>query len=145
MKIWEWQEKEHFIFTLSEEQACNRIREYYKKEGFKGEIRFRKYIYSVPDGFGFTDDYGSMKIQFIDSVKILGQEQIRIKEVSVKDIDYNSIFSPIIEDTDYQISTDSCFKPYFKFRIIDLTKETVICEGLNLYITRKNKEKVLKK
>lgn len=145
MKIWEWQEKEYFLVTLSEEQACKRIREYYEKEGFKGEIRFRKYIYSVPDGFGFTDEYGSMKVQFIDRIKVLNQEQVRIKEVSIKDIDFSEIFSPLFEDSDYQVSTEGIYKPYFKFRITDLKKETVICEGLNLYVTKKVNEKVLKK
>ena len=84
MKIWEWNEEEYFLITLPEEQACEKIREYYKKEGFKGEIKFRKYIYSVSDTFGYTDDYGNMKIQFIDKIKILNQEQERIKEETLK-------------------------------------------------------------
>lgn len=145
MKIWEWTEQEHFLITLSEEQACRRIKEYYKKEGFQGEINFRKYIYSIPDGFGFTDEYGSMKIQFIDKIKILNQEQERIKEVSIYDIDFNNIFSPLVEDSEYEITLDGIYKPYFKFRIVDLKNQKVSCEGLNLYVTRKSKEKVLKK
>lgn len=145
MKIWEWNEKEYFLIILSEEQAYAKIKEYYKNEGFKGEVRFRKYIYSVPDGFGFTDEYGSMKIQFIDKIKILNQEKERVKEVSVNDIDFNDIFSPLFEDTPYEISLDGIYKPYFKFRIIDPNNKTVRCEGLNLYVTKKIKEKVLKK
>ena len=42
MKIWEWNEKEYFLITLTEEQAYEKIKEYYKKEGFKGEINFFK-------------------------------------------------------------------------------------------------------
>ena len=43
MKIWEWNEKEYFLITLTEEQAYEKIKEYYKKEGFKGEINFVKF------------------------------------------------------------------------------------------------------
>lgn len=145
MKIWQWNENEYFLITLSEEQAYTRIKEYYKKEGFKGEIIFRKYVYSTSDGYGFTDDYGSMKIQFIDKVKILNQEHERIKEVPVHDIDFNSIFSTLLEDSEYEITTDGIYKPYFKFRIVDPKNKVVSCDGLNLYIVKKEKEKVLKK
>lgn len=145
MKIWEWNENEQFLITLSEDQACETIKKYYKNEGFKGEIRFKKYIYSVPDGFGFTDEYGSMKIQFIDKIKILNQEQKRIKEISINEIDFNSIFSPLFEDSECEIITDGVYKPYFKFKIVDLNNKLVSCEGLNLYVRKKVTEKVLKK
>lgn len=145
MKIWQWNEKEYFLITLSEEQAYEKIKEYYKKEGFKGEIKFRKFTYSVPDGFGFTDDYGSMKVQFIDKVKIFNQEHERIKEISINDIDFNSIFSSLLEDTEFEITSDSVYKPYFKFRIVDPKNKVVSCDGLNLYIVKKQPEKVLKK
>ena len=145
MKIWEWNENEHFLVTLSEDQACERIKKYYKNEGFDGEIRFRKYIYSVPDGFGYTDEFGSMKIQFIDKIKILNQEQERIKEVSINDIDFNSIFSPLFENSECEIISDGIYKPYFKFRVVDLNNKIVSCDGLNLYVAKKKNEKVLKK
>lgn len=145
MKIWEWNENEYFLVTLSEEQAYEQIKEYYKKEGFKGEIRFRKYIYSVPDGYGFTDEYGSMKIQFVDRIKIFNQIQERTKEVSIHDLDFDSIFSSIFEDSEFEIASDGIYKPYFKFKIVDPKNKTVLCDGLNLYVTKKPKEKVLKK
>ena len=145
MKIWEWNEKEYFLVTLSEEQAYEKIKEYYKNDGFKGDVRFIKYIYSVPDGYGFTDEYGSMKIQFIDKVKVFNQIQERKKEISINDIDLSSIFSSIFENSEFEISSDLVYKPYFKFKISDPKNKTVICEGLNIYITKKSKEKVLKK
>ena len=145
MKIWEWNEREYFLITLTEEQAYEKIKEYYKKEGFKGEINFVKYTYSVPDGYGFTDEYGNMKIQFIDKVKILNQEHKRIKEVQANDIDFSSIFSSLLEDSEYEITTDGIHKPYFKFRIVDPKNKVVSCEGLNIYLVKKQKEKVLKK
>ena len=145
MKLWEWSENEYFLITLSEEQVCNIIREYYQNEGFKGEIKFKKYIRSVPDGFGYTDDYGSMKIQFIDKIRILNEEQERIKEVSAYDIDFNSIFSPLLEDSEYEIAVSGVYKPYFNFKIVDSKNKVVDLKSLNLYITKKQPEKVLKR
>ena len=145
MKIWEWNENDYLLVTLTEEQAYEKIKEYYKKEGFIGEIRFRKYIYSVPDGYGFTDEYGSMKIQFIDKIKILNQEHERIKEISINNIDFNSIFSPLFENTEYEITSAGAYKPYFKFRIVDHKNEVVSCEGINIYLVKKQNEKILKK
>ena len=114
MKIWEWNEKEYFLITLTEEQAYEKIKEYYKKEGFKGEINFVKYTYSVPDGYGFTDEYGNMKIQFIDKVKILNQEHKRIKEVQANDIDFSRALEIIRRDSSkmclLEKTVDTCEK-----------------------------------
>ena len=86
-----------------------------------------------------------MKIQFIDKVKILNQEHKRIKEVQANDIDFSSIFSSLLEDSEYEITTDGIHKPYFKFRIVDHKNKVVSCEGLNIYLVKKQNEKVLKK
>ena len=57
----EWNENEEFEIVFSRKQVHEIITEYYKKyHNFNGEIKFKLYYESKPDGWGFYDDFGRM-------------------------------------------------------------------------------------
>lgn len=137
----DWDNNEIFEVKFSRKQVHEIITEYYRKyHNFNGEIKFKLYYESKPDGWGFYDDFGRMDLVFIEKVKIFNEEVTKTSTIKYKDLRLSKIFAPILENEGYELTSGVWLD-------IDVYNygRNIRFKSASARIKKKEKEKVLKK